>query len=82
MTKTEREDLASLAKRIPCELTLITYDAARDGAAWLGCRECSRCVLIQYLEADFEQVRNGIREMLLNRPENGGYELRKDLRKQ
>lgn len=84
MTKTEREDIASLVRRIPCELSISTYDHARKGSAWLGCMECSRCTLLRYLEGStdpmFEKLRDDIREDLLTRPENGGYELREDLR--
>ena len=85
MTKTEREDLASLVKRIPCELSISTYDSAGDGSAWLGCTECTRCVLLRYLESTtdplFEPMRSGLHDEILNRPENGGYQLRVDLRK-
>lgn len=81
MTNTEREDLAALVRRIPCETTVLTFDAKGEGSAWLGCNDCARCTLLRYLTASFDEIRSACREDLLGRPENGGYELRKDLRK-
>lgn len=81
MTKTEREDMASLVRRIPCELAILTYDQDRKGSAWVGCFECARCVLLIYLESDHDQNRAALHNQLLERPKDGGYQLREDLRR-
>lgn len=74
MTKTEREDMASLVSRIPCELSISTFDKNSGGSSWLSCQECSRCVLLRYLATDMDFLRGALHNELLNRPLNGGYE--------
>lgn len=79
MTNDERNLLIEAVKRIPCQLAISTFDATRNGSAWLGCKECARCRLLRALP--YQGALHEIREMVLSLPENGGHEFREDLRK-
>lgn len=78
MSLVERRILFEAVKKIPCALSAATFDNAKNGSAWLGCKECPRCVLLRALnDADWkEHIDHFMKEM----PENGGYQLREDLR--
>lgn len=79
MTEFERVVLKAAVERIPCELTIATYDG-KTGSAWLGCKECTRCLLLQAL--DRREPLGFIQEWIVaEKPLNGGYLLREDLRK-
>ncbi len=77
MTTLERLCLVGAVRRIPCELAVLTYDG-KTGSAWLGCKECARCLLLHALENDesFDFIQKQIVEA---KPADGGYTLRKDL---
>lgn len=76
MTIDEKEKLRRAVKKIPCALAISTDQG--NGAAWLECRECPRCILLHALHAEDPF---GLILKLMERPDNGGYELRDDLKK-
>jgi hypothetical protein len=77
LTNEERNRLHRAMEKVPCALSVAT-DEGR-GAAWLGCRECPRCLLIQAFE--YENPFSFIDERVMVLPDNGGHVLREDLRK-
>lgn len=75
VTKDERDTLRKGVEKIPCSLAVATDQG--KGAAWLGCRECPRCLLIQALH--HEDPFGFITEYILPLPDNGGHRIREDL---
>lgn len=75
--KVEKDVLREAVERIPCELSVLTFDG-KTGSAWLSCNECSRCLLLKALLS--QSPESFIIEYILKKPVNGGYELREDIR--
>lgn len=74
MTDQEKEKLLAAVKKIPCELSVLTYDRESDSSAWIGCKDCSRCLLERALHTS--DPLEFIDEWMLKKPDNGGYVLR------
>ncbi len=75
MTTEGRGELRKAVAKIPCSLAVSTDDG--EGAAWLMCCECPRCLLLQALI--HEDPTEFIQEYILPLPDDGGHKLRKDL---
>jgi hypothetical protein len=75
VTKDERERLMKAVGKIPCALAVATDQG--KGSAWLGCRECPRCLLAWALS--YEDPFGFIAEHMEPLPDNGGHRLRADL---
>jgi hypothetical protein len=79
MMKVEKDTILEAVERIPCEISVLTFDG-KTGSAWLGCNECSRCLLLKALS--FRDPEGFIIEYILKKPVNGGYQLREEIRNQ
>jgi hypothetical protein len=75
--ETERGYMIYALERIPCELSIATDDG-KTGCAWLGCKECARCLLLHALQSHKSPVES-IKDQIMRLPLNGGYTIRPDL---